>query len=93
MREQHSLSELVSDRLPTLLKQQQQLERLQRTAGQVDGEIVGTGQADFTQDNVIYQFSHQGKSFQLIDVPGIEGNESKYEAMVQAAIAKARSHE
>ncbi|WP_079226451.1 dynamin family protein [Pseudomonas putida] len=89
MREQHSLSELVSDRLPTLLKQQQQLERLQRTAGQVDGEIVGTGQADFTQDNVIYQFSHQGKSFQLIDVPGIEGNESKYEAMVQAAIAKA----
>ncbi|WP_448196922.1 GTPase [Pseudomonas putida] len=89
MREQHSLSELVSDRLPTLLKQQQQLERLQRTAGQVDGEIVGTGQADFTQDNVIYQFRHQGKSFQLIDVPGIEGNESKYEAMVQAAIAKA----
>ncbi|UUT22659.1 MULTISPECIES: GTPase [Pseudomonas] len=89
MREQHSLSELVSDRLPTLLKQQQQLERLQRCAGQVDGEIVGTGQADFTQDNVIYQFSHQGKSFQLIDVPGIEGNESKYEAMVQAAIAKA----
>lgn len=89
MREQHSLSELVSDRLPTLLKQQKQLEQLQRCAGQVDGEIVGTGQADFTQDNVIYQFSHQGKRFQLIDVPGIEGNESKYEAMVQAAIAKA----
>lgn len=89
MREQHSLSELVSDRLPTLLKQQKQLEQMQRCAGQVDGEIVGTGQADFTQDNVIYQFSHQGKRFQLIDVPGIEGNESKYEAMVQAAIAKA----
>ncbi|MFK3720827.1 GTPase [Pseudomonas fulva] len=89
MREQHSLSELVSDRLPTLLKQQQQLERLQRVAGQVDGEIVGTGQEDFTQDNVVYHFTHQGKSFQLIDVPGIEGNEKKYEAMVQAAIAKA----
>lgn len=89
MREQHSLSELVSDRLPTLLKQQKELERLQRCAGQVDGEIVGTGQADFTQDNVIYEFSHQGKNFHLIDVPGIEGNESKYESMVQAAIAKA----
>ncbi|WP_137804399.1 GTPase [Pseudomonas sp. G(2018)] len=89
MREQHSLSELVSDRLPTLLKQQKELERLQRCSGQVDGEIVGTGQADFTQDNVIYEFSHLGKSFQLIDVPGIEGNESKYETMVQAAIAKA----
>ena len=89
MREQHSLSELVSDRLPTLLKQQKELERLQRCAGQVDGEIVGTGQADFTQDNVIYEFSHQGKNFHLIDVPGIEGNESKYEAMVQEAIAKA----
>ncbi|WP_236178561.1 MULTISPECIES: GTPase [Pseudomonas] len=89
MHEQHSLSELVSDRLPTLLKQQKELENLQRCAGQVDGEIVGTGQADFTQDNVIYQFCHQGKNFHLIDVPGIEGNESKYEAMVQAAIAKA----
>ena len=89
MREQHSLSELVSDRLPTLLKQQKELERLQRCAEQVDGEIVGTGRADFTQDNVIYEFTHQGKSFHLIDVPGIEGNESKYEAMVQAAIAKA----
>lgn len=89
MREQHSISELVSDRLPTLLKQQKKLEHLQRCVGQVDGEIVGTGQADFTQDNVIYQFNHQGKQFQLIDVPGIEGNESKYEAMVQAAIAKA----
>ncbi|MER0561901.1 GTPase [Pseudomonas aeruginosa] len=89
MHEQHSLSGLVSDRLPTLLKQQKELERLQRCAGQVDGEIVGTGQADFTQDNVIYEFSHQGKSFHLIDVPGIEGNESKYEAMVQSAIAKA----
>lgn len=89
MHEQHSLSELVSDRLPTLLKQQKELERLQRCAGQVDGEIVGTGQADFTQDNVIYQFTHQGKNFHLIDVPGIEGNESKYESMVQAAIAKA----
>lgn len=89
MREQHSLSELVSDRLPTLLKQQKELEHLQRCAGQVDGEIVGTGQADFTQDNVIYQFNHRGKNFHLIDVPGIEGNESKYEAMVQAAIAKA----
>ncbi|WP_207848478.1 MULTISPECIES: GTPase [unclassified Pseudomonas] len=89
MHEQHSLSELVSDRLPTLLKLQKELERLQRCAGQVDGEIVGTGQADFTQDNVIYQFCHQGKNFHLIDVPGIEGNESKYETMVQAAIAKA----
>lgn len=89
MREQHSLSELVSDRLPTLLKQQKELERLQRCAEQIDGEIVGTGRADFTQDNVIYEFNHQGKSFHLIDVPGIEGNESKYEKMVQAAIAKA----
>ncbi|WP_447648991.1 dynamin family protein [Pseudomonas abietaniphila] len=89
MREQHSLNELVSERLPTLLKQQKELEHHQRTAQQVDGAIVGTGRADFTQDNVIYEFNHQGKNFHLIDVPGIEGNESKYEAMVQAAIAKA----
>lgn len=84
-----SLDELLQERLPALLRQQAVLERSQRLASQVDGEIVGTGKADFTQDNVEYHFTYRGKTFTLVDVPGIEGNEAKYEMMVRAAVAKA----
>ncbi len=54
-----------------------------------DGTIIGTGKADFTQGNTTYVLSNSGKKFHLIDVPGIEGNESKYETMVKQAVAKA----
>tara|TARA_R110002012_G_scaffold66333_1_gene173298 strand:- start:6533 stop:8239 length:1707 start_codon:yes stop_codon:yes gene_type:complete len=54
-----------------------------------DGTIIGTGKADFTQGNATYVLSNSGKKFHLIDVPGIEGNESKYETMVKQAVAKA----
>lgn len=55
----------------------------------VDGCIIGTGQSDFTQGNTAYLLNHKGKTFQLIDVPGIEGNENKYERTIEQAIAKA----
>lgn len=54
-----------------------------------DGTIIGTGKADFTQGNTTYVLNNSGKKFHLIDVPGIEGNESKYETMVKQAVAKA----
>ena len=54
-----------------------------------DGTIIGTGKADFTQGNTTYVLNKSEKQFHLIDVPGIEGNESKYEAMVKQAVAKA----
>lgn len=66
-----------------------QLIQKQVRANKIDGEIIGTGVADFTRDNVAYQFEHNNKEFQLIDVPGIEGDESKFEHMVKAAVAKA----
>ncbi len=56
---------------------------------QTDGTIIGTGKADFTQGNTTYVLCNSGKKFHLIDVPGIEGNESKYETMVKQAVAKA----
>jgi len=55
----------------------------------VDGQIIGTGQADFTQSNTAYTLHHQGRTFQLMDVPGIEGHERKFAHLVTAAIAKA----
>ena len=66
-----------------------QLIEKQICANKIDGQIIGTGVADFTRDNVVYQFEHNNKEFQLIDVPGIEGDESKFEQMVEAAVAKA----
>lgn len=65
------------------------LERQRRDACRVDGLIVGTGQRDFTKDNVSYTLRQGHEEFQLIDVPGIEGDEQKYAPLVEAAVAKA----
>jgi gas vesicle protein len=54
-----------------------------------DGKIIGTGVQDFTQSCIEYQFNKEEKPFTLIDVPGIEGNEGKYEAMIMDAVSKA----
>lgn len=54
-----------------------------------DGKIIGTGVQDFTQSCIEYQFNQEEKPFTLIDVPGIEGNESKYETMIMNAVSKA----
>ncbi|OGR74261.1 MAG: hypothetical protein A2089_03735 [Elusimicrobia bacterium GWD2_63_28] len=35
-----------------------------------------------------YEFTHLGKTFQLLDLPGIEGDEVRYEAIIQKGIAK-----
>lgn len=57
--------------------------------GLYDGKIIGTGVQDFTQSCIEYYFNQEEKPFTLIDVPGIEGNESKYETMIMDAVSKA----
>lgn len=54
-----------------------------------DGKIIGTGIPDFTQSCVEYYFNQEEKPFTLIDVPGIEGKESEYEAIIMGAVSKA----
>ena len=49
--------------------------RMQAAAHRVDGLIIGTGEADFTKDNVFYSLTYKDKPFSLVDVPGIEGDE------------------
>lgn len=63
--------------------------RLKDSPDGVDGEIVGTGKADFTQTCTEYKMSIEGHPFTLIDVPGIEGNEGKYEENIRTALNKA----
>ncbi len=84
------LRTLLNDELPGVLRASVTLEEHRMAVRKVDGLIIGTGAADFTTDNTCYTLKHDdGKTFQLFDVPGIEGNEAKYAAMVQAAVAKA----
>lgn len=54
-----------------------------------DGLIVGNGESDYTQIYSEYHMRINGVPFTLIDVPGIEGNESKYEKEIKEALNKA----
>ena len=54
-----------------------------------DGLIVGDGQHDFTKDYNEYNLSINGHPFTLIDVPGMEGNESEFKDVIQEALSKA----
>lgn len=55
----------------------------------VHGAIVGDGQADFTKDASEYELNLNGKHVTLIDIPGIEGDESKYASIIKKALRRA----
>ena len=79
-----------SGTITDILKLQKKLELSRIDSEFTDGEIIGTGEADFTKSNVPYEFiSENGLPFTLLDVPGIEGHENKYEELIKQAIAKA----
>ena len=84
-----ALDALLNRQLITLLDMLLVYERQKAQVQRVDGLIIGTGEADFTKGNTLYPLNYKGKRFQLIDVPGIEGDESKYAHMVHEAVAKA----
>ncbi len=71
-----------------LLKSQSDFLAIERNFGCVDGDIIGTGQADFTQDATYYNFRLKDKVFTLIDIPGIEGNEVKYKEIIRNSLEK-----
>ena len=54
-----------------------------------DGLIVGDGSPDFTKTYEEYHLSIAGHPFTLIDVPGIEGNESEFKDVIKTALHKA----
>ncbi|MBT9137324.1 MAG: hypothetical protein DDT34_02414 [Firmicutes bacterium] len=84
-----ALDALLNRQLTALLDTLLIYERKKAQVNRVDGLIIGTGEADFTKGNTLYPLSYHGKRFQLIDVPGIEGDERKYAPMVREAVAKA----
>lgn len=54
----------------------------------VDGTIVGNGSQDFTKNYTTYSFKINDVSTQLIDCPGIEGNEEKFRQIINDALKK-----
>lgn len=84
-----TLNLLLNEHLSKLLASVIDTEEKRKNEQRVDGLIIGTGEADFTKGNTVYTLTHKEKIFQLMDVPGIEGNEKKYEHLVREAIAKA----
>lgn len=62
-----------------------QLEPLQ------DGSIIGNGRSDFTLRANTYRFVARGQKFQLIDVPGIEGAETKVMGAIEVSVKKAHA--
>lgn len=83
------LEQLLNLWLPALWQSVIGLEKFKAYANRVDGLIIGTGAADFTKGNIVYTLHYKDKTFQLIDVPGIEGDEGKYKDIVREAVAKA----
>jgi len=79
----------ASSRLSVLAQSIIDCEKKKALVRRVDGLIIGTGKSDFTQGNVPYALKYNGKIFELIDVPGIEGDESRFIGLVQEAVAKA----
>ena len=56
-----------------------------------DGNIIGNGKSDFTTKTHEYRFAAHDQEFILLDVPGIEGNESLVIDSVQGAVKKAHA--
>lgn len=61
---------------------------LQNAGNGVDGFIIGNGKNDFTTEYTEYNLDIGGQPFILIDVPGIEGNESDFESNIKKALKK-----
>ncbi len=54
-----------------------------------DGAIIGDGRSDFTTKTRSYTLKHGNKTFTLLDVPGIEGDEKKVIQQISNATQKA----
>ena len=56
-----------------------------------DGQIIGDGQSDFTKNISSYKFSQNEQNFNILDVPGIEGNKKIVINEIEKAVKKAHA--
>lgn len=74
------------ERLVDGLKARQAYERF--SPYRVDGAIIGNGSQDFTKTYMTYTLAINGVKTQLIDCPGIEGNEGNFREIIENALKK-----
>lgn len=67
------------------------MKRLEGLYEYEDGQIIGDGRSDYTRKSKEFIFNIAGTTVKLIDVPGIEGNESLVEEEVSNAVKKAHA--
>jgi hypothetical protein len=75
------------DYIESLIK----LKTMEQNLNCVDGKIIGTGRPDYTITSTTYSLNIKDKNFALIDVPGIEGDEKKFEETIKKSLEKAHS--
>lgn len=56
-----------------------------------DGCIIGNGRSDFTLQSHSYCFAAGDLQFQLVDVPGIEGDEKQVMSAIESSVKKAHA--
>lgn len=56
-----------------------------------DGKIIGNGRSDFTRDVTEYGLSFNNEKYSLLDMPGIEGDESLVKNEISAGVKKAHA--
>ena len=78
---------VLIDALIRCIKAKQDYENNRRYF-QVDGCIIGDGSQDFTRTYSSFALSINGGSAQLIDIPGIEGDEEKFTEIIKSALKK-----
>lgn len=85
--------ELEEKKLETLKIQLQQYKDLHipQLTELSDGQIIGDGRSDFTQETIQYIFTYNDQKFAFLDVPGIEGKESVVIDEIASAVKKAHA--
>lgn len=83
---------------PTKIEEQNKFKKLQEQKKEIkqlkkyaDGNIIGDGRSDFTRNNRIFEFNCNGIKFNIIDVPGIEGEEKSVITHILQAVQKAHA--
>ena len=64
---------------------------IENNLGCVDGRIIGTGRSDYTQGATTFDLVIGEKKFALIDIPGIEGDESLFEETIRNSLERAHT--
>ena len=83
------LAKKIINELSKMIQNIHKVNLLMQDYGCVDGSIIGTGRSDYTTDSTTYNLSIKDKKFALIDIPGIEGDESAFEAIIKQSLERA----